>query len=184
MNLQTGVVTFNPNVAQGQQSSGGSSFSTPISWAVTTYQPDNADTSHSEQSLWVSTNTVNYSDNFDLGYDACYFRLTPISINTVLRGQDDDGTCSSTLNSACVNDLQTAASTYAMQLVGTGNTLLTGNLTSSSLPGVCSSIADMTNKNFPRSCAPFLDGAGQLSGGLPGFGGRTYRLSGFAGTVH
>jgi hypothetical protein len=177
LDLQTGTVTFNPNVAQGQQSSGGSSFSTPISWALTAYQPyGNADNSHLELSLWISTNQANYSDNFSLGFDACYFRLAPITSNTVLRGQNDDGTCSSTLNIACIDDLQTAASTYAMQLVGTLNTAFTGNLTSQSLPGVCNSIADMTNKNFPRSCAVFFDGPGQLNGGLPGFGGRECRF--------
>jgi hypothetical protein len=142
---------------------------------MTGYQPyGNAETSHTEVSVWVSTNQVNYSDNFNLGFDACYFQL-PISTNTILRGQNDDGTCISTLNSACVNDLQVAANAYAVQLVGTGGGL-TNNLTSDSLPGVCNTIAEMVSKNFPQSCAPFVNGAGQLYGGLPGFGGRMYRF--------
>jgi hypothetical protein len=169
--LQTGIVTFNPAIAQGQQTSG--SFSSPVSWAATNFQPFNAveNSSHSEFSLWISTNGVNYTDNFGLGFDACYFRLSNLLVNTVLRGQDDDGTCSSTLNKACINDLQNAASTYAIQLVGAGSA---SNLTANSLPGVCSSIAEKTTRNFPSSCAVFFDGPGRLSGGLPDYGGRMF----------
>ena len=173
--IQSGVVTFNPNLAQGRQTSGGTAFSSPLSWALTLLQPSNvpANQTHTELSLWVSTNGVNYSDNLNLGFDACYFWLSPLLANSIFKGQNDDGTCSSTLSSACINSLQEAASKAAQQIVGGLTPGSISNLTSTSLPGVCTSIAAMVTRNFPSSCTAFFNGPGGLSGGPP-TGGRMY----------
>jgi hypothetical protein len=180
-NVQSGIVTLNSNIVQGQQVSGATALASPLSWALTLLQPSNvpANSTRTEVSLWASTNGANYSNNFDLGYDACYFFAAPLLLNTIYRGQDDDGTCSSTLDSAWIKDLQAAASKYAFQLVGGLTPGTISNLTTGSLPGVCASIAAMVTKDFPSSCAVFFNGAGTLGGGGGGSpaGGCTYNCS-------
>lgn len=173
---QSGIVTFNPNIAQGQTTSTGSLLSSPLSWALTVDQHigTSANNSRTELSLWVSSSGANYSNNFELGYDACFFWLSPLLLNTMWRGQTDDGTCSTMFDEACINDLQGAANTYAVQMVGGYAITPESNLTSTSLPTVCGNMARLMTDNFPQSCAPFFNGPGQVSGNLPSLGGRMF----------
>jgi hypothetical protein len=75
------------------------------------------------------------------------------------------------LNQAWVNDLQAATSGAARLLVTNPTPGPDSNLTTNSLPSVCSKIASMVSQQFPRSCAPFFDGPASLTGGAPSLGG-------------
>jgi hypothetical protein len=169
---KTGSVTIAPTILQGGRADGSVNFQ-PVTWGVTVYQPSNipADSARSELSLWFNTNGANYSDNYALGWDTCYFWISPFSLNTFYRGQKDNGQCKETLDATCINDLKTAAQTQASLLVKNPTPGPNSNLTRNSLPGVCSMIAVAVTQNFPPSCARFMGGPGALYGGAPSFGG-------------
>jgi hypothetical protein len=171
--VQTGEQTIAPSILQGGKAD--SIAFTPVTWRVTVYQPQprGNDTSRTDLSLWFDTNGANYTDNFALGWDACYLWMVPWALNTFRRGQNDSGDCSTTLNQACVSDLQAATNSAAKLLVSQPTTPgpNSSNLTTNSLPGVCSQIAAMVSQQFPESCAPFFNGPGVLTGGPPALGG-------------
>jgi hypothetical protein len=169
---QTGTVTFAPGILQGGRPDGNLSFN-PVTWTNTVYQPKDATdgSARTELSLWFNTNGGNYSDNFALGWDACYFWMSPFTLSTFYRGQNDTGGCQQTLDQNCINDLRAAASGQAKMLVGVPTPGPNSNLTKNSLPGVCSMIAAGVNQNFPASCRPYFGENPTLFGGPPSIGG-------------
>jgi hypothetical protein len=169
--MQTGQQTLTANIIQGGKAD--NVAFTPVTWRATVYQPKpkGNDASRTELSLWFDTNGANYTDNYSLGWDACYFWMLPFTINTFLRGQKDPGDCSATLNQACLNDLKGAVNSATRLLVSNPTPGPDSNLTTNSLPGVCSKIASMVTQQFPSSCAVFFDGPASLAGGAPSLGG-------------
>jgi hypothetical protein len=122
--------------------------------------------------LWFDTHGANYTNNFALGWDACYFWMLPFLPNTFFRGQNDPGDCSSTLDASCIADLKKATESASHELLFIlPNSGPYSNLNATSLPGVCNQIASIVNMNFPSSCAPFFNGTGSLVAGSPYIGG-------------
>jgi hypothetical protein len=171
--LQSGEVTLAPALLQGGNASGNLSF-TPVTWRATVYQPpvSASQASRTELSLWFDTHGANYTNNFALGWDACYFWMLPFLPNTFFRGQNDPGDCSSTLDTSCIADLKNATESASHELLFIlPNSGPYSSLNATSLPGVCNQIASMVNVNFPSSCAPFFNGTGSLVAGSPYIGG-------------
>ncbi|EME45612.1 hypothetical protein DOTSEDRAFT_52842 [Dothistroma septosporum NZE10] len=162
----TGIISFNPNV-------GGTNAN--VSWASTAYQPANSTfgRNQTELSLWFNTYGVNYTDNFRLGYDMCYFWVSQPTVNTYERGQSDQGQCLETLDQACVNDILGVTDSYSQQLTASITSGSTSNLSTNSLPGVCTSLAAHITQNFPGSCKVFFETNPPITvyGGPPGLGG-------------
>ncbi|KAI5363944.1 hypothetical protein Slin15195_G095990 [Septoria linicola] len=157
----TGIYTITPDVTD---------VDTPISWGGTVFQSNDSTSNRIELSLWFSSGGQNYSDNFDLGYDACYLWPAPFSFNTYVRGQSDNGSCIQTLDETCVSDLLAATTAGSARLTG-----IPTNLSTNSLPDVCSQLASELTTNFPDSCKPYFNSTGLLPvavyGGLPALGG-------------
>lgn len=120
----TGIFSFNPNVAQGPQAGQPDNHSgntLDAYFAVTVANPgfNNTEQDSSSFTLWYNTNGANYSNvsikcasladhandvqDYALGYDVCAIAGLAFNYNTQLRGQNDDGTCSSTLNTPCID---------------------------------------------------------------------------------
>jgi hypothetical protein len=169
---QTGSVTIAPALIQGGRADGNLSFN-PVTWTNTIYQPSNPPdgAARTELSLWFNTNGGNYSDNYALGWDACYFWLAPFTLNTFYRGQNDRGGCVQTLDEDCVNDLKNAGSAQARMLTSNPTPGPNSNLTEDSLPGVCEMIAAGVTQNFPASCKKYFGEGPALFGGSPAIGG-------------
>ena len=143
----------------------------PISWAGTVFQTNSSQSNRVELSLWFSPGGQNYTDDFSLGYDACYLWPSQLTIESYIRGQSDNGSCLQTMNEECVNDMITATNLYSTRLTGSPV-----NLTANSLPSVCSQLASDLTTNFPASCKPFFNStiATQpvaVFGGTPALGG-------------
>lgn len=129
-----------------------------------------------ELSLWYSPNGLNYSNNFELGYDVCYFWLSTLDLNTFFRGQNDTGDCLSTLDQTCVNDMLSLTDLYSRQLVSAPSPGPDSNLTTNSLPTVCQDMAQRLTQNFPDSCKVYMNQSLPFSvfGGPPALGGGMY----------
>ena len=134
---------------------------------TTAYQNQNT----TELSLWFSPSR-NYTDDFDLGYDVCYFWIDGLTVSSIERGQSDSGRCLQTLDQACSSDLIYLTIQTATKLdlgpidTPTGDT--------SALPNRCTQIASQLTSNFPTSCEPFFDkskATGRVTGGPPSIGG-------------
>lgn len=124
-----------------------------------------------ELSLWFLPNGANLTNNFKLGFDMCYFWISDATINTLQRGQSDNGSCSQTLDSACVQDVNNLAQKVAIDLVANPSPGPNSNLTTNSLPTVCSDMAKIMTQNFPKSCEVFFNGTRGFFGGPPALGG-------------
>ncbi|KAF7194555.1 Carcinoembryonic antigen-related cell adhesion molecule 1 [Pseudocercospora fuligena] len=162
----TGLVSLNPDVG---------TTNSPISWAGTAYQSYNATGNQNitELSLWFSAGTSNFSNNYELGYDACYMWINQFTLNTFERGQNDIGGCLQALDETCVNDFLDLTNQYSVELTGNPTSGPDSNLTSTSLPTVCADLARMLTNNFPASCKVFFNESLPMSvtGGPPALGG-------------
>ncbi|KXT17723.1 hypothetical protein AC579_3602 [Pseudocercospora musae] len=172
----TGVISFNPNVAQGPQAGQpeNRSGSTLASlFAVTVANPGFSNTSNDSSSytLWYNTNGANYSDDYALGYDVCAIAGLSLNYNAQLRGQTDDGSCSSTLDEPCISAIQAFAAQQAAWLT-TPSPGPTSNLTNTSLPGICRTLATEISKNIPQECSYFFqDSPAAIGWPLTSYGG-------------
>ena len=109
---------------------------------------------------------ANYSYDFGLGYDVCAFTIEKTAINTLYRGQHDNGSWYSTFDAGCVNTLETMASDYALSLVWDPTSQQPrSNLTGDSLPVVCKDVARYLQAYFPQECKPFMNKTIEVFGG-------------------
>ncbi|CAK3825760.1 Hypothetical predicted protein [Lecanosticta acicola] len=156
----TGMFNINPNVAQGPQSGQPDNHSGKTQDALVAVTIDNSgfsntSNSSSSYSLWYNTNGANYSSDFALGYDVCVVAGLILNYNTQLRGQNDDGTCSSALDTPCINALNSRAEQYATWL-STPSPGPNSNLTNTSLPSLCRTLATQVASNIPDECSYFI----------------------------
>ncbi|KAF2162473.1 hypothetical protein M409DRAFT_27098 [Zasmidium cellare ATCC 36951] len=149
----TGVYYYNPHVDQGQQAR----------------QPDN--NSGKTRDIGIAFTGANYSDDFGLGYDVCGMNFGPFPDNTNLRGQADNGSCTTMFDADCVNAIELAVQQYALDLVANPTPEPNSNLTQQSLPGVCNSIGEMLQSNIPQECTKYVNGSTQVGSrtGLTGY---------------
>lgn len=149
----TGIYWIDPGIAQLTNTT------TRAAWAVTLQNAyGSADASADNSSsvgLWYNTGGANYSDDLALTYDVCAIGGMPLNDNAVARGQTDNGTCLSALDQPCVSAIKTAVQKYSVWLT-TPSPGPNSNLTSTSLPTVCTDIANMLRDNFPKECSYFF----------------------------
>ncbi|SMR57254.1 unnamed protein product [Zymoseptoria tritici ST99CH_1E4] len=169
----TGIFYINPNVLQGPQTGQQNTGRTQDSGlAVTVHSaPDIGNSSlnatSSSYGLWYNTFGANYSGDFSLGYDVCAILGFSLNYNTLLRGQDDDGTCSSALDEKCSNALAAVTEQHANWLTTPDRIGPGSNLTNTSLPGLCNTLAGNLRDNFPRDCSYFFDESAVQALGFP-----------------
>lgn len=78
-----------------------------------------------------------------------------LNYNTQLRGQTDDGTCSTALDDACISAIKERTEQYATWL-STPSPGPNSNLTNTSLPGICRTLATEVSQNIPDECSYFF----------------------------
>lgn len=86
----------------------------------------------------------------------------PFPDNTNLRGQADNGSCTTMFDTDCVNAIELAVQQYALDLVANPTPEPNSNLTQQSLPGVCNSIGEMLQSNIPQECTKYVNGSTQV----------------------
>ena len=85
--------------------SGTVTFHSPLDWgnvgspsyAVTVAQGNNV----TQRTIWYDTAGRNYSNDLQIGFDACVSAVYGLPINTIELGQDDPGDCSTVLSQSC-----------------------------------------------------------------------------------
>lgn len=78
----TGIFSFSPGVAQGDQEDqpdNDSNYALDAQWGVTVYDTIGTSSSSAELSGWYNTNGANYSDNAGLWYDVCVVVLNTLT---------------------------------------------------------------------------------------------------------
>lgn len=78
----TGITTFNPGVAQGNQvdqPDNDSNSALDAQWAVTIWDNIGASNATAELIGWYNTNGANYSHSADLWYDVCVVTLNTVT---------------------------------------------------------------------------------------------------------
>ncbi|CZT18082.1 uncharacterized protein RCC_03921 [Ramularia collo-cygni] len=162
----TGITYINPNVLQGpqpgQENTSGKTLQSGLAVTIqdSSGSSNTSNSTSSSYGLWYNTNGANYSGNFALGYDVCALIGFSLNYNSKLRGQEDDGTCSSALDSTCISDIKAVTQQWADWLT-TPNTIGPGtNLTNSTLPTLCNTLAASVKDNFPASCSYFFQDSG------------------------
>ena len=139
---QTAVYTFSPEIE------GVDGWAPRASWALTLYNNETT----SQLTQWYDTGGVDYRNDLEFGYDVCYFPVVGINAQAQYNGQVDDGTCRSTFDQKCINELSDLASDTAQGLVSYPH----GNLTYWQLPQVCLDIQNTLNAKFPEHCWQFF----------------------------
>lgn len=106
----------------------------------------------------------------------CYFWLSQLTVNTYERGQFDQGECLETLDQTCIDDITGLTDNFSEQLAGLPPPGPDSNLTTNSLPDVCSDLAGLITENFPDSCKIFFetDPPVRVYGGAPALGGGAF----------
>ncbi|EME87596.1 uncharacterized protein MYCFIDRAFT_212946 [Pseudocercospora fijiensis CIRAD86] len=164
----TGIINFNPNVAQGPQAGQPDNLSgstLPSMFAVTVANPGftNPSNDSSSYTLWYNTNGANYSNDYALGYDVCAIAGLSLNYNTQLRGQTDNGSCLSTLDQPCISAIKAFAAQQAAWLT-TPSPGPDSNLTNTSLPGICRTLATEISNNLPQECSYFFQNSAAAIG--------------------
>jgi hypothetical protein len=99
-------------------------------------------------------------------YDVCYIQINGLVPLARYHAQYDDGSCSSTLDSACINALTEMAQNKAGLLTNNPTLGLNSNLTGHVLP-ICNAIGNHIRDNFPSECEKFFTTDQHVLKGLP-----------------
>ena len=105
------------------------------------------------------------------GYSACGFVFTNLPVNTIERGQSDDGSCHQTFSPACVETLTQQVADFALYQTSSFTGGPFSNLTPPVLSYVCGNIQSaigqytgghwptehQVNYAFPKECQSYLD---------------------------
>lgn len=121
------ILLCNSSVDQAN-ASGTVQFSSPLdwgnvgdpSWKITVAQWNNM----TQRTTWYNTEGRNYSNDLQLGFDACAYSIAGLPLNTIELGQSDPGDCSSVLSQKCREAIIESTSNIATGLTYTGVSLL------------------------------------------------------------
>lgn len=110
-----------------------------------------SDTSGITRWFSIDTPTLKNVDNDDIPYVGCAIRLSDLSRNVSLRGQDDNGDCSVALGRDCANALVSFVNGSAKGLTG-------------STEDPCRIFQQLVT-SFPSECQPFFENGPSGNGG-------------------
>lgn len=140
----------------------------PVRWQLAVNSPGNPSEDAAQQNDYDATiflGTPQGVDFYDgsIGFSACAFHLG-IPLNTIKRGQSDNGDCSQTLSLDCANALEARATSIAQSVTATIPIPEQAGATSL-VDSVCMSIEpSLTLGGWPAECAPyFVDESGNTT---------------------
>jgi hypothetical protein len=146
---------------------------TNLTWAMTVNEGsitgyNNVSFPGFDTSIWIGQPpSINLYDGSN-GLNGCAYIFGDLPINTIERGQDDDGSCHQTFSEACVTALtnQVAIALAAQWQTSSPTGGLNSNPTQSVLASVCSDIGLAMGtyarnvpfpRHFPAECLPYFD---------------------------
>ena len=119
-----------------------------------------------DTSLWIGQPPIIDLYDGSNGFSGCAFAFGNLPLNTIERGQDDDGSCHQTFSEACVTALTNQVAEYAQWQVNTATGGPYSNLTPPILGYVCGNIQAAIGEYsgngpvqsaFPAECKPYFD---------------------------
>ena len=158
--------------------------STNLSWAMTVDEgfqtgDNNVSFPTIDTSLWIGQPPgIDLYDGAN-GFSACAFQFGNLPLNTIERGQDDDGSCYQTFSPACVTALTDQVARFAQWQTSSYTGGPYSNLTPPILGYVCGNIQAAIGSYsgngpvehaFPAECQPYFQHGSDPSPNTDAFG--------------